>query len=318
MKESDFKEKYNTKEALEHLMEDFASREELREAVAAFEDGATGDKIAPANIGDYTLRGYGKNSEKEVQIYSYTGLKGPKGVPIFTSFMEGGIPVTPLAGDVPKGKEYVFLLNAQAPYPEIYKKEHEGSASMGLVHFFGVPVARKFNAASLTAKDADMIERMMADATKRIQDRVFRAELVERTKLELEKKMNDPKFSKLDSESEKKEYLEKFKREAEAFLDARYIKLNFYFHVNPFQSVGHLHMHCIPEGFETSTLHNWKNMPAELVVDYLKEHRKEEGRGGPAAANGSQGGGRRRSRRKSRRARRSTLKLRRRGRRSTR
>jgi hypothetical protein len=45
--------------------------------------------------------------------------------------------------------------------------------------------------------------------------------------------------------------------------------MEFYFHIHPDHSVGHLHMHCITGNIRTNTAYDYKNVPLKVVLANL-------------------------------------------------
>lgn len=74
----------------------------------------------------------------------------------------------------------------------------------------------------------------------------------------------------------------KFLELSKKFVESDKVKFAFYFHVFPFQSVDHLHMHCIlvddKKTYQEETafdIHNWKNTPVDIVTRVLKSEKHE-------------------------------------------
>jgi hypothetical protein len=279
---------YNDASGYKELVENYNADQSIVNAVKCFESKGT-------NPPGCTIDALKSVSFKGIDFNP--GILGPRGKPVFTNFVEdGGFPVQIPNGslitikptvlneeEVASGIDnFKLLLNDKNPYPDVYPDtlgpagpNTKGSAGMSLVHFFGVPIERIYNAITLNKSHEDLLNKMKQRAITWMNIQANKVKVIEF----VEKIVNNDVNRYNPSDADK--ILTRFQTDKMAFLDPTYNAgndLEFCFHVHPFPSVAHLHMHCILKFFRTSDIHDWKNMPLDVVLTNLpltggkKEH----------------------------------------------
>ena len=225
--------------------QDIQSNASLMESIRNFEDNISSDH---SDLVGMVLPPFPHEGTIELPLFTHIVEKG-KHVPGLPAFIKPVI--------LFETEEFIFLLNDKMPDPKAYPEGKEGLAGMALIHFFGIPKNRIYNAVSLSHEKGhiELIERMQLTANdylSKIENRVTVSNLVKgiiaKTRADL---------------------VEKFEADIAPFL-ADSGKLEFYFHVHPKHSVGHLHMHCLA-GARTSHEHDYKNTSSEVVLEVLRE-----------------------------------------------
>jgi hypothetical protein len=147
---------------------------------------------------------------------------------------------------------FVLFINHTSPYPDAYPDKPE-RAGMAFGHMLACPKARIYNAISLEKEDAELIE-YMVDKVRTLMDSFdFRRKVAEA----VEKRTGE------DS---------RFASDAAKFLfETSGRDLEFYCHVHPLHSVGHLHIHCLQANLRTSTKHDAKNTPIKTILEWITE-----------------------------------------------
>lgn len=281
---------YNDKSAFDYLLADFKKRGDLVNAIKCFEEKGIdneGNVIEKEDCDEsaaHPTKGnpyifIEKDDNKEIPIHSYTGINGPLNKPVFTNFIEdgniiiSGNTIKPNILHTVKDKnryvEFVFILNDKAPYTELYHEKDKGLAGMSFVHFFAIPVQRIYNPVTLNSSHIPLLNRMRDEAKKYIDNFDNRQKLFH--KISEISTIQANKTNTLADQS----INDRFNNHKQLLFDQNIKfsdKLEFYFHVHPFPSVGHLHMHCILGGdFRTSHEHDWKNMPLDAVLNSIKD-----------------------------------------------
>jgi hypothetical protein len=183
-------------------------------------------------------------------------LKGMKcakaNVPIFTYLNDTN------ARCLAQTDDFVLYLNAATPYVELYPDKPD-RAGMSFAHFLVVPRERIYNAATLRREDAQLVRVMREKVTAWMNDPEFR----KRVGVEMAI-LYTPMLTT-------KEIREKFAYQLDRFVydvDGSYMQ--FFFHVHPEHSVGHLHMHSLAMDRELLTpsyeLNSDRNTPADEVL----------------------------------------------------
>jgi hypothetical protein len=182
----------------------------------------------------------------ELQIaaekYRTDGTINPilKGVPaVFTRMIETGAP------NLYEDESFVLYLNKSLPYPDM-----DDNSGMAFVHLLACPKERIYNAATLRSSDMCLLEHMRDSVENLVNIPEFREKVI----LKIQEKMpyiND-RFSK---------DVQKFMFYTDGF------DMEFYFHIHPYHSVGHLHMHCITGNIRTNTVYDYKNVPLKVILE---------------------------------------------------
>lgn len=171
------------------------------------------------------------------------GMKCPMAnMPIFTWFNETG------ADCLARTDTFSLYLNHAPPYQEVAGDR----AGMAFGHFLAVPHVRIYNAATLEPGDEHLIKDMRDQVCAWMDDPEFRSK-VART-------MTHKYYGCLGTEKLREHFhasLKKFELETSGK------DMDFYFHLHPHHSVGHLHMHCL-----TMNLLTW----VFKVLEYKNVH----------------------------------------------
>ena len=165
-----------------------------------------------------------------------------KGVPaVFTRMIETGAP------NLYEDDVFVLYLNKGLPYPNL-----DDNAGMAFVHMLACPKERIYNAATLRPSDKRLLE-YMRDSVRNLVDM---PEFREKVILKLQEKMP---------------YIDdRFSRDAKQFMyHTDGYDMEFYFHMHPDHSVGHLHMHCLTGNIRTNPAHDFKNVSLDAVLKSL-------------------------------------------------
>jgi hypothetical protein len=174
------------------------------------------------------------------------GMKCPMAkMPIFTWFNETNADCLGRTG------LFSLYLNHAPPYPEVAGER----AGMAFGHFLAVPTERIYNAATLQPGDQNLIQHMKDKVCEWMDKKEFR------TKVCIA--MTNKYVGTLP------ECLrDGFIRDLRIFeLDTTGRDMDFYFHVHPNHSVGHLHMHCLTMNLLSPVFKmlEYKNVHADSV-----------------------------------------------------
>lgn len=163
------------------------------------------------------------------------GMKCPMAkVPIFTHFNETNAPYLYRDG------LFSLYLNNAAPYPELFTDP--ARAGMSFCHMLAVPTERIYNAATLRPGDQHLIKHMRDKVKELMNDMSFRADVAS--------DMTKKYIPMLTTEK----LLQTFALQLEQLMYCTNgNSMDFYFHVHPNHSVGHLHMHCLVMEMTTGT-----------------------------------------------------------------
>lgn len=176
-------------------------------------------------------------------------------MPVFTYLNETGAP------HVAQDESFILYLNDALPFPEMYP-DHSERAGMSFVHLLAVPKERIYNAIALKRKDGPLLFHMKNQVIEWMNSRTFRSKLANMMTIKY--------IPRLATKHMCKSFVEKL----EYFLEHTSGKdLDFYFHVDPNHSVGHLHMHCLvmDKKLLTSTFASVgkRNVPYSTVMGWL-------------------------------------------------
>jgi hypothetical protein len=257
----------------------FLKNETEHTDVMKFEKGGGTDDMK-TKLG---LQGPGVPSPKKPLFSYFIEDIIPSGKPI--SLLNGAIKFNPeiakIGGDgnlllykkyengITLNKNHILLLNAQAPYTEVYPDANKLLAGMAFTHLLVIPERRLFNSVSLTQDDIPLLEVMKSTALNYLQKLENRKILIQNTKKVLEEKME--KF-KLD-DTTRNEIRKRFTNDEKKFLSSHFRKLDdiqFYLHVSPLHSIGQLHMHALPKDFRTSPLHEEESVKVDDLIQFLR------------------------------------------------
>ena len=172
------------------------------------------------------------------------GMKCPMAnMPIFTWFNETNAP------HLYRDGLFALYLNHAPPYPELLPDP--ARAGMSFCHLLAVPTERIYNAATLRPTDETLIKHMRDKVKELMNDSEFRARVASAIR---EKYMPAITSEKL---------LSTFSSQIYEFLyGTNGDSMDFFFHLHPNHSVGHLHMHCLAMDMLTDTfeLLKYKNV----------------------------------------------------------
>ncbi|NBS67968.1 hypothetical protein EBT31_03510 [bacterium] len=172
------------------------------------------------------------------------GMKCPMaGMPIFTWFNDTKAPC------LYRDDLFSLYLNHAPPYPKLLADP--ARAGMSFCHMLAVPMERIYNAATLQPGDEHLIKHMRDKVKELMDDCNFRARVASA--------IRDKYLASVNSE----QLLATFSAQLNQFLSrTNGDSMDFYFHVHPHHSVGHLHMHCLHMGMLTDTwdLLKYKNV----------------------------------------------------------
>lgn len=175
------------------------------------------------------------------------GMKCPMAkMPIFTWFNETN------AACLVRTDKFSLYLNHAPPFQEVAGDR----AGMAFGHFLAVPHKRIYNAATLEPGDERLIKEMRDHVRAWMDTQEFRAKV--------SRVMTHTYFGCLASE----ELQQAFIRDLRTFeLDTSGKDVDFYFHLHPHHSVGHLHMHCLTMNLLTPVFKvlEYKNVHADSV-----------------------------------------------------
>jgi hypothetical protein len=205
------------------------------------------------------------------------GIRGPRSrIPIFTNFTEKHkYFLEPMIVKDKDGKnidndEFIVILNAAVPYLDFYSKESHATAGMSFAHLLCIPKKRIYNAVTLTGQHIALLERMRNFLKEQFNSMIFRQNLAELVRGHVKKVMENNKNDLVERGVQKilHNKLEVDLEKLENDVTGAYI--DFCFHVHPYPSIGHLHMHVLQKNMRTSYCHDWKNMPLDAVLGVLK------------------------------------------------
>ena len=162
--------------------------------------------------------------------------------------------------------DFMIVLNGADPYTAVYPPHEEGRAGMSFVHLLVLPKEHIYNAVSLRATDIPLLNAMASGARAFVTGTANREFIASRIKAQLGRN------AMFKDSLEMSELLE---ADIAAYVadDNAPNELEFYFHVHPNHSVGYLHMHAIAGNMRahSTTSHDNKNTPLDVVIDVLKE-----------------------------------------------
>lgn len=175
------------------------------------------------------------------------GMKCPMAkMPIFTWFNETN------AACLARTETFSLYLNHAPPYLEVAGER----AGMAFGHFLAVPHARIYNAATLEPGDQHIIKEMRDQVRAWMDTQEFRGKV--------SRVMTHTYFGNLPDDLHNE-----FIRDLRTFeLDTTGRDMDFYFHVHPNHSVGHLHMHCLTMNLLSPVFKmlEYKNVHADSVM----------------------------------------------------
>jgi hypothetical protein len=163
------------------------------------------------------------------------GMKCPMAnMPIFTYFNDINAP------HLYRDGVFSLYLNHAPPYPKLL--EDPARAGMSFCHMLAVPIERIYNAATLRPGD-DYIIKHMRDKVKELMNNLeFRVRVASA--------IREKYMPVITSE----QLLATFSAQLDNFLYCTNgDSMDFFFHVHPNHSVGHLHMHCLAMDMLTET-----------------------------------------------------------------
>jgi hypothetical protein len=185
------------------------------------------------------------------------GMSSPwEKMPVFTYLNKIGAP------HVAHTEMFVLYLNDALPFVEMYP-HHEDRAGMSFVHLLAVPKERIYNAVSLRRTDTPLLFHMKNQVIEWMNSYNFRSKLANMLTIKY--------IPRLPTKNLCKVFVEKL----EHFIEHTSGKdLDFYFHVDPNHSVGHLHMHCLMMDKKLITpafeLVGKRNVPYSTVVGFMQ------------------------------------------------
>jgi hypothetical protein len=152
---------------------------------------------------------------------------------------------------------FVLYLNIFLPFRELY--ERKSRAGMGFVHMLAVPRERIYNAAFLEPEDALLLEYMRKKVKSLVDDREFRLKVMDDLLAQFMAVNDCPDSVKTQFESFTTTWLNK--------TDGS--DIDFCFHMHPYNSVGHLHMHCYTSNMRTNFAHENHNFSFDVIMEKL-------------------------------------------------
>lgn len=245
----------NTYEDYIKLREKFEKDKKLVNAANCFEFSDTDKNI---NVTVETV--YNPNlsdcNEYSISNYLKTSILSNNNIPIFTKFAEKKINgFTPLS----ENENAMLILNAALPYRALSKPED--NAGMSYVHIMAIPKKRIYNAITLKYDDIALLNSMKELVINYLKDKNNRRKVGEIVRGNVTQKLDTTQLIEQNQEDYTKFISDDFD----------FNNLQFVFHVHPYPSVGHLHMHVLLPTLRTNYAHEWKNMPLECVMKYLEK-----------------------------------------------
>jgi hypothetical protein len=178
------------------------------------------------------------------------GYPSPR-APVFTVLNENRAP------NLYEDSHFVLYLNKSLPYPELYPG-NETRAGFGFMHLLACPKERIYNAETLEREDMFLLEHMRVTVKRLVDNGNFKA------------KVYDALLEQFISVKTTDDIKYRFEEDSRAWI-ARTTgeNMEFYFHLHPTHSVGHLHMHCVSGNMKTSDFHDYHNTPFQTVMKKL-------------------------------------------------
>jgi Scavenger mRNA decapping enzyme C-term binding len=173
--------------------------------------------------------------------------------PVFTVLNENKAP------NLYEDDFFVLYLNTFLPFRELYPGK-EDRAGMAFVHMLACPKERIYNAVALEPTDGLLLEHMRKTVVTLVNNNLFRIKVMNTLMQQ---------FSEVSASNKTKMTFETCTTMWLNHTNGNHI--GFYFHKHPYNSVGHLHMHCVTNNMRTNYVHDDHNTPLEDIFDELKK-----------------------------------------------